>query len=148
DRSDAGYGALKDAMDKVLAKARSAPELTRVFSTYDINSPQLNADLDRTKANRLGIPVEEVYRTMQIYLGSMYVNDFNLFGRTYQVVAQADRQYRSTPDDILRLQTRNLDGRMVPLGSVVKLTETFGPETAMRYNTYRSGDITGNPAPG
>jgi multidrug efflux pump len=148
DRADAGYAALKDVMDQVVAKARAAPELAGVFSTYDINSPQLDAALDRTKANRLGIPVEEVYRTMQIYLGSMYVNDFNLFGRTYQVVAQADKRFRSSPEDILRLQTRNIHGQMVPLGSVLTVTEGFGPETAMRYNTYRSADVTGNSAPG
>src|SRR5690606_34771299 len=77
-----------------------------------------------------------------------YVNDFNQFGRTYQVVAQADKRFRSSPEDILRLQTRNAEGRMVPLGSVLTVTESFGPETAMRYNAFRSADLTGNPAPG
>ena len=148
DRSDQGYGALDDAMKQVLAKAWAAPELTGVFSSYNINVPQLQATLDRTKVQQLGIPVDEIFRTMQVYLGSMYVNDFNAFGRTYQVIAQADKPYRSSPEDILRLQTRNADGDMVPLGSVISVTETFGPDTAMRYNAFRSADLNGNAAPG
>ncbi|HBN48628.1 MAG TPA: multidrug efflux RND transporter permease subunit, partial [Thalassospira sp.] len=146
--SDQGYRALDDAMKQVLAKAWAAPELTGVFSSYNINVPQLQANLDRTKVQQLGIPVDEIFRTMQIYLGSMYVNDFNQFGRTYQVIAQADKPYRSSPEDILRLQTRNADGDMVPLGSVLSVSETFGPDTAMRYNAFRSADLNGNAAPG
>jgi multidrug efflux pump len=148
DRSDQGYRALDDAMKQVLAKAWAAPELTGVFSSYNINVPQLQATLDRTKVQQLGIPVDEIFRTMQVYLGSMYVNDFNAFGRTYQVIAQADKPYRSSPEDILRLQTRNADGDMVPLGSVLSVSETFGPDTAMRYNAFRSADLNGNAAPG
>ena len=110
--------------------------------------PQLQADLDRTKALQLGIPVDEVFRTMQVYLGSMYVNDFNQFGRTYQVIAQADKAFRSSPEDILRLQTVNTEGNLVPLGSVLTVSETFGPDTAMRYNAFRSADLNGNAAPG
>jgi len=148
DRSDLGYRALDDAMKQVLAKAWAAPELTGVFSSYNINVPQLQATLDRTKVQQLGVPVDEIFRTMQVYLGSMYVNDFNAFGRTYQVIAQADKPYRSSPEDILRLQTRNSDGDMVPLGSVLSVSETFGPDTAMRYNAFRSADLNGNAAPG
>ncbi|MGE0653239.1 MAG: efflux RND transporter permease subunit, partial [Alphaproteobacteria bacterium] len=148
DRTDRGYAALNDVMNRVLEKARAAPELTGVFSSYNINAPQLEAQLNRTKANQLGIPVDEVFRTMQAYLGSLYVNDFNQFGRTYQVIAQADKRFRSTPEDIRRLQTRNVQGQMVPLGSVLTVKESFGPETAMRYNAFRSADLTGNPAPG
>ena len=148
DRSDQGYRALDDAMKQVLAKAWAAPELTGVFSSYNINVPQLQATLDRTKVQQLGVPVDEIFRTMQVYLGSMYVNDFNAFGRTYQVIAQADKPYRSSPEDILRLQTRNSDGDMVPLGSVLSVSETFGPDTAMRYNAFRSADLNGNAAPG
>jgi multidrug efflux pump len=135
-------------MKQVLAKAWAAPELTGVFSSYNVNMPQLFADVDRTKAMRLGIPVDEVFRTMQIYLGSLYVNDFNQFGRTYQVIAQADKPFRSAPESIAKLQTRNADGQMVPLGSVVSISETFGPDTAMRYNAFRSADLNGNAAPG
>ncbi len=148
DRADRGYDALADVVKAVQGKAYADPALTGVFSGYNINVPQLFADVDRTKAQQLGIPINEIFSTMQIYLGSQYVNDFNKFGRTYQVVAQADKEFRSTPSDILRLQTRNSDGKMIPLGSVVKVEETFGPETAMRYNAYRSADLTGNAAPG
>ena len=148
DRSDQGYQTLDDVMKQVLAKAWAAPELTGVFSSYNVNMPQLFADVDRTKAMRLGIPVDEVFRTMQIYLGSLYVNDFNQFGRTYQVIAQADKPFRSAPESIAKLQTRNADGQMVPLGSVVSISETFGPDTAMRYNAFRSADLNGNAAPG
>jgi len=148
DRSDQGYQALDNVLKQVLKQARADPALSRVFSNYNVNVPQLHANLDRTKAVQLGIPVEEVFRTMQIYLGSLYINDFNQFGRTYQVIAQADKEFRSKPEDILRLQTRNNDGQMVPLGSVINVEETFGPETAMRYNAYRSADLNGSAAPG
>jgi len=148
DRTDQGYQALDNALKQVLEQARTDPALNRVFSSYNVNVPQLHAVLDRTKAVQLGIPVEEIFRTMQIYLGSLYVNDFNQFGRTYQVIAQADKEFRSKPQDILRLQTRNNDGQMIPLGSIISVEETFGPEVAMRYNAYRSADLNGSAAPG
>ncbi len=148
DRTDQGYAALADVVQAVTYKAYADPALTGIFSSYNINVPQLFADIDRTKVQQLGIPINEIFSTMQIYLGSQYVNDFNKFGRTYQVVAQADSEFRSSPEDIMRLQTRNINGDMIPLGSVVKVSETFGPETAMRYNAYRSADLNGNAAPG
>jgi len=148
DRTDQGYEALDATIKAIQAKAIKAPELSRVFSSYKISTPQLYADLDRTKAAQLGVDVQDVFDTMQIYLGSYYINDFNRFGRTYQVIAQADRQFRSKPDDILKLQTRNYEGRMVPLGSVLQVSETTGPDNAMRYNAFRSADINGGPAPG
>ena len=100
DRTDAGYQALDDALKAVQAKAWQTPELTGVFSSYNVNVPQLFADLDRTKVQQLGVPVSDVFQTMQIYLGSMYVNDFNKFGRTYQVIAQGDKEFRSRPEDV------------------------------------------------
>ncbi|GJM03527.1 MAG: multidrug efflux RND transporter permease subunit [Rhodomicrobium sp.] len=148
DRANLGYKALDDALKEVTKKAYADPALVGVYSNYNINVPQLFADLDRTKAQQLGIPVDEVFRTMQIYLGSIYVNDFNQFGRTYQVIAQADKPFRATPQDILRLQTKNVEGKMVPLGTVLKVNETFGPEIAARYNAFRAADLNGNPAPG
>jgi len=148
DRTDLGYEALDAAMKAVTAKARQAPELAGVFTSYEINVPQLYAELDRTKAMQVGVDVQDVFAAMQIYLGSLYVNDFNRFGRTYRVIAQADRQFRSNPDDILRLQTRNSDGGMVPLGAVLRVSDTTGPESAMRYNAFRSADLNGGPAPG
>lgn len=148
DRADIGYQALSDIVSDVQAKAHQDPKLVGVFSNYDINVPQLFADFDRDKAAKLGIPMSELFSTMQIYLGSIYVNDFNKFGRTYQVIAQSDSEFRTTAEDIKRLKTRNINGDMVPLGSVVRVSETFGPETATRYNGYRSADINGNAAPG
>jgi multidrug efflux pump len=148
DRNDLGYEALDAAMKAVTAKARQTPELAGIFSSYQINVPQLYAELDRTEAVQLGVDVQDVFAAMQIYLGSLYVNDFNRFGRTYKVIAQADKEFRSNPDDILRLQTRSSDGRMVPLGSLLRVSDTTGPETAMRYNAFRSADLNGGPAPG
>ncbi|MCP5425361.1 MAG: multidrug efflux RND transporter permease subunit [Gammaproteobacteria bacterium] len=148
DRGDLGYEALNAATKSVLEKAWKTPSLANVFSSYKISQPQLYADLDRTQAMQLGVDVQDVFDTMQIYLGSLYINDFNKFGRTYQVIAQADREFRSNPEDILKLRTRNLDGQMAPLGSVISVSDTTGPESAMRYNAFRSADINGGPAPG
>ncbi|MCS5711715.1 multidrug efflux RND transporter permease subunit [Candidatus Berkiella aquae] len=148
DRTDQGYATLDQTMKAVLGKARSTPELAGIFSSYNINTPQLYANLDRTKAMQLGVDVQDVFDTMQIYLGSLYINDFNKFGRTYEVIAQADKQFRSKPDDILKLQTKNFEGKMVPLGSIIQVQETTGPDNAMRYNAFRSADLNGGPAPG
>jgi multidrug efflux pump len=148
DRTDLGYEALDAAMKAVTAEVRQAPELAGIFTSYEIKVPQLYAELDRTKAMQVGVDVQDVFAAMQIYLGSLYVNDFNRFGRTYRVIAQADRQFRSNPDDILRLQTRNAEGRMVPLGAMLRVSDTTGPESAMRYNAFRSADLNGGPAPG
>lgn len=148
DRADQGYKVLDDVLNQVKQKAYQDPALVQVYSNYNVNVPQLYANLDRTKAVQLGIPVDEVFRTMQIYLGSLYINDFNQFGRTYQVIAQADKEFRSTPEDILRLQTRNVDGKMVPLSAIISVEESFGPEVAMHYNAYRSADLNGSAAAG
>lgn len=148
DRGDLGYEALDNILKDVTGKANADPALMGVYSNYNVNVPQLYANLDRTKAQQLGLPIDDIFRTMQIYLGSIYVNDFNQFGRTYQVIAQAEKQFRSEPQDILRLQTKNADGKMVPLGTVVDVRESFGPEIASRYNAFRSADLNGNPAPG
>jgi multidrug efflux pump subunit AcrB len=110
--------------------------------------PQLDADIDRVKAKQEGVPLQNLFDTMQIYLGSLYVNDFNRFGRTYQVVAQADAPFRDRPEDITRLKTRNDKGQMVPLGALVKVTETHGPNRALRYNGYPAAEINGGPATG
>ncbi len=148
DRADLGYAALNNVMQQIMGKAYQTPELKNVFTGYNVNVPQLTADLDRTKALQLGVSVDEVFRTMQIYLGSIYINDFNQFGRTYQVIAQADSAFRATPDDILSLKTRNMSGQMVPLGSVMSVKEDFGPEMVTRYNAFRAADLSGDAAPG
>jgi multidrug efflux pump len=148
DQTDQGYEALDQAMKMVAAKARAEPSLAGVFSNYNIGVPQLDATLDRARAYQLGVDVQDVFDTMQIYLGSIYVNDFNKFGRTYEVIAQADTPFRSNPDDILKLRTKNAAGQMVPLGSVIRVSETVGPDSATRYNGFRSADLNGAPAPG
>jgi multidrug efflux pump len=148
DRTDLGYDPLDQVMKTIQAKAAKTPELAGVFSGYKVSVPQLFADLDRTQAMQLGVDVQDVFDSMQIYLGSQYVDDFNKFGRTYQVIAQADAPFRSKPADILQLQTRNADGQMVPFGAIMKVSETTGPDSAMRYNGFRSADLNGGPAPG
>jgi multidrug efflux pump len=148
DRSDLGFAELDNVMKQVQMKAWQNPQLAGVFSSYKINVPQLHAELDRTKAMQLGVNVQDVFNTMQIYLGSLYVNDFNKFGRTYQVIAQADKQFRSHPEDIAKLRVRNASGELVPLGAVVSISETFGPESAVRYNGFRAADLNGGAAMG
>ncbi|ARP96759.1 efflux RND transporter permease subunit [Bordetella genomosp. 13] len=148
DRGAQGYEALDRATQAFVAKAAQTPELGPTFSNYQIAVPQLDVDLDRVKARQLGVPVTEVFDTMQVYLGSVYVNDFNRFGRVFQVRAQADAQFRAHPDDILQLKTRNASGDMVPLSSLVTVNQSFGPEMVVRYNGYTAADINGGPAPG
>ncbi|HEX4077710.1 MAG TPA: efflux RND transporter permease subunit [Rhizomicrobium sp.] len=148
DRTDQGDEALNRAMQDIQQKAAKDPALAGIFSSFNIGVPQLYADIDRTQAMQLGVDMQDVFDTMQTYLGSIYVDDFNRFGRTYEVIAQADTPFRSKPDDILRLQTRNADGQMVPFGSFVQVKETTGPDSAMRYNGFRSADLNGAPAPG
>jgi multidrug efflux pump len=148
DRGALGYAALNDATQAFIKRASQAPELGPTFSSYQINVPQLNVDLDRVKAKQLGVSVTDVFSTMQVYLGSLYVNDFNRFGRVYQVRVQADAPFRSSSEDIGLLKTRNANGEMVPLSSLVKVTPTFGPEMVVRYNGYTAADINGGPAPG
>ncbi|HEY7640790.1 MAG TPA: efflux RND transporter permease subunit [Steroidobacteraceae bacterium] len=148
DRADLGYDELYQATQAVLAKARQAPELTGMFSNYEVSVPQISADVNRVKAKEHGIALTDVFETLQVYLGSIYVNDFNRFGRTYQVIAQADYPYRAKAEDILRLKTRNDAGEMVPLGSVVQVAQSYGPDRVFRYNGYLTADINGGPAPG
>jgi multidrug efflux pump len=148
DRAGLGYRALDDATKAFLAKAYQAPELAGLFSSYQINVPQLFADLDRTRAHQLGVSVTDIFNTLQIYLGSLYVNDFNRFGRTYSVRVQADASYRSHADDIGRLEVRSKSGEMVPLSALLKVEPATGPERVVRYNGFLSADVNGGPAPG
>jgi hydrophobe/amphiphile efflux-1 (HAE1) family protein len=148
DRGDLGYEALYAASQDVVNKSWQTPGLARTFTGYQINVPQLDADVDRVKAKSQGVPLANIFDTMQVYLGSLYVNDFNRFGRTYQVIAQADAQFRDKPESITRLKTRNSQGEMVPLGALVKVKETYGPDRVMHYNGYPAADINGAPAAG
>ena len=148
DRGSVGYAELDKAAKAFMAAASKAPELGPMFSSYQINVPQLDVDLDRTKAKQQGVAVTDVFDTLQIYLGSLYVNDFNRFGRVYQVRAQADADFRAQPEDIGRLKTRNASGEMVPLGALLRVTPTYGPEMVVRYNGFTAADINGGPAAG
>ncbi len=148
DRGALGYEALNAAVGSFLKKAMETPELGPAFSSYQINVPQLDVDLDRVKAKQQGVPIGEVFDTMQIYLGSLYVNDFNSFGRVYQVRVQADAPFRAESADIGLLKTRNAQGDMVPLSSLVTVKQSYGPEMVVRYNGYTAADINGGPAPG
>ncbi|NBB09687.1 efflux RND transporter permease subunit [Pseudomonas sp. SLFW] len=148
DRADLGYEALDKAAKAFMAEAAKTPELGGSLSNYQINFPQLNIELDRVKAKQLGVSVSDVFSTLQVYLGSLYANDFNAFGRVYQVRVQADAPFRQRADDILQLKTRNDRGEMVPLSSLLHVTPTYGPDMVVRYNGYTAADINGGPAPG
>jgi len=148
DRADLGYDELYKVTQAFIRKAAAAPELSPLFSTYTVNVPQLKVDVDRDKAQQLGVDTLAVFNTLQAFLGSYYVNDFNFLGRVYQVRMQADARYRSDSDDIGQLHVRNEAGRMVPLGSVLKVGQTYGPDQVVRYNGFTAADLSGSPAPG
>ena len=148
DQGNKGFEALFNSLQTVIGAARQEPALTGLFSSFRIQVPQMDIDIDREQALLQGIPLDEVFNTLQVYLGSVYVNDFNLFGRTYQVNAQADTDFRQDPEQILNLKVRNLRGEMVPLGAVLKVTPTTGPDRVMHYNGYPSAELNGSPSPG
>ena len=147
DRSNQGYAALYQATQQLVGAAHGSQKLTQVYSGYTVNVPQLEADVDREKAKMQGVPLANLFETLQINLGSLYVNDFNRFGRTYQVVAQAEPQFRDDANDITRLKTRNGAGDMVSIGSLVKVKEGFGPDRVTHYNGYLAADLNGAPLP-
>lgn len=148
DRSDLGYEALYNATQAFIKKAAEAPELGPLFSTYTVNVPQLKVDIDREKAQQLGVDTPAIFSTLQAFLGAYYVNDFNFLGRVYQVRMQADGQFRSKPDDIGQLHVRSESGQMIPIASVAKISQTYGPDQVLRYNGFTSADVGGSPAPG
>jgi multidrug efflux pump len=140
---------LQAATLKLMAAARQHPQLvTNVFSTFRADVPQLQVDIDRSKVKQQDMLMADVFQTLQVYLGSLYVNDFNFLGRTYRVTAQADAQYRERPGDIAALRTRNVHGGMVPLGSVVAVRPAAGPDRAIRYNLSPAADVNGSAVPG
>ncbi|TDR12581.1 efflux RND transporter permease subunit [Marinomonas communis] len=148
DRASLGFDALFANLQKVMNAAYQDPALTGVFSSFRIQVPQMDIEVDREQALLQGIPLDQVFETLQIYLGSAYVNDFNLFGKTYQVNAQAEAEHRVDPEQILRLKVRNNAGAMVPLGSILTVEPTIGPDRVMHYNGYPTAELNGNPAPG
>ena len=148
DRAGLGQEALYKAAQDLSAKANQTGKFSGVYTSYQVNVPQLFADVDRDRVKQQGIELSDLFATLQIYLGSVYVNDFNRFGRTYQVMAQADAPYRANAEDIAQLKVKNSKGDMVPLGSLINVKQSFGPDQVMHYNAYPSADINGGPAPG
>ena len=148
DRSDRGFDELYKQTQNLIAASRKDPALAGLFSSFQVSVPQVDADVNREKAKAEGVNLGDVYQTMQAYMGSLYVNDFNRFGRTYQVNVSADPAFRHTPEDILRLKTRNAQGQMVPLGSFVTVQHGAGPDRVQHYNGYPTAEINGGPAPG
>ncbi|HVQ32649.1 MAG TPA: multidrug efflux RND transporter permease subunit, partial [Lysobacter sp.] len=147
DRGNLGYGALQSAVQAFQGTAAQTPGMRFPITSYQANVPQLDADVDRVKAKAQGVPLTELFDTLQTYLGSAYVNDFNLFGRTWQVIAQADGPFRDSVDDIANLRTRNDRGEMVPIGSMVQVSETYGPDPVLRFNGYPAADLLGEADP-
>jgi hydrophobe/amphiphile efflux-1 (HAE1) family protein len=148
DRAGIGQEGLYQAAQALAGKANQTGQYSGVYSSYQINVPQLFADVDRDRVKQQGIELSDLFETLQVYLGSVYVNDFNRFGRTYQVVAQADAPFRATAQDITQLKVKNARGEMVPLGSLLKVEHSYGPDQVMHYNAYPAADINGSPAPG
>ncbi|MFP5393017.1 MAG: efflux RND transporter permease subunit [Gammaproteobacteria bacterium] len=148
DRGNVGFDELYKAVQAMQAKAAQDPRLAGVFSGFQINVPQLFADVDRVKAKQLGVPLATIYQTLQINLGSLYVNDFNQFGRTYQVRVQADAPFRSQAEQIAQLKVKNDKGEMIPLSSLMRVKDSYGPDRVQRYNAYVAAELNGGPAPG
>jgi len=148
DRSNQGFEELYQQTQNLIAKGNATPGLAGLFSSFQVNVPQIRADVDREKAKSQGVALEDVYDTMQVYLGSLYANDFNRFGRTYQVNVEAEPRFRLQPEDILKLKTRNAAGEMIPLSSFVTVAQSSGPDRVQHYNGYATAEINGMPAPG
>src|ERR1700720_1389232 len=148
DRNNLGPQALANATNALVAAANKDPAFAGVFTLSNADSPSLYADIDRLKAEKVGLTPTDVFSTLQLYLGSQYVNDFNYLGRTFQVLAQGDGSYRKTPEDIARLKVRNASGEMVPIGSVVIFNDETSPYRVPRYNLYPAADVLGSAAPG
>jgi|UniRef100_UPI0037835138 hydrophobe/amphiphile efflux-1 (HAE1) family protein len=148
DRGNRGYAELYKTVTALTGAAMGSGNFGMTYTGYTVNVPQIEADVDREKAKSQGVPLANLYETLQINLGSLYVNDFNRFGRTYQVVAQAEQQFRDEVGDITRLKTRNTAGEMVSIGSLVKVNESFGPDRVFHYNGYLAADLSGSALPG
>ncbi len=148
DRAGRGPQALQAAAVAMMGRANQTPGLAQVFTLFETSTPQLYLDIDRAKAQLLGINIGDVFNALQVFIGSVYVNDFNLFGRTFRVMAQADGVYREDPSDILKLRVRNSNGDTVPLGSFTTVRSMSGPYRVPRYNLYRTAELDGTAAPG
>jgi multidrug efflux pump len=147
DRAGLGYAELQNAVQSLSGALGQVPGMGFPFSSYQSNVPQLDAHVDRAKAKAQGVALNELFETLQVYLGSVYVNDFNRFGRTWQVIAQADAAFRTDAEGIGRLRTRNERGEMTPIGSMVRVEQTYGPDPVLRYNGYPAADLMGEADP-
>ncbi|AHZ67409.1 hydrophobe/amphiphile efflux-1 HAE1 [Pseudomonas mandelii JR-1] len=148
DRGNLGYDELYKETMNIITKSHNVPELAALFTSYTVNVPQVDAAIDREKAKTHGVAVSDIFDTLQIYLGSLYANDFNRFGRTYQVNVQAEQQFRLEPDQIGQLKVRNNKGEMIPLATFIKVSDTSGPDRVMHYNGFITAEINGAAAPG
>ena len=148
DRAGLGYAALENATWGLIMNALEQPEIVQPFTPFTSSAPQFYADIDREKALMLGVPLQSVFDTLQIYLGSSFVNELNLYGRTFRVTAQADSRFRDDASDISHLKARNADGEMVPLGSLLDIKQRTGPDRVVRHNLFSSADLLGATAPG
>jgi hydrophobe/amphiphile efflux-1 (HAE1) family protein len=148
DRSGAGSQALQQVVNTMMGKAAQTPGVRQVFSLFETSTPQLYLNVDRVKAEMLGINIPDVFSALQTYLGSLYVNDFNILGRTFRVTAQADSDFRLTAQDALNIRVRNKNGDTVPLGSFVTVSDVSGPSRVPRYNLYPAAELDGSAAPG
>ncbi|PYA37532.1 multidrug efflux RND transporter permease subunit SdeB [Serratia marcescens] len=147
DRAGLGYGALQTAINTLSGAIMQTPGMGFPISSYQANVPQLDAKIDRDKAKAQGVPLNALFSTLQTYLGSSYINDFNRYGRTWKVMAQADGQFRDSVEDIANLRTRNDKGEMVPIGSMVSIGTTYGPDPVIRYNGFPAADLIGDADP-
>lgn len=148
DRGNLGYDELYKETQNIINKSRSVPELAGLFTSYTVNVPQVDAAIDREKAKTHGVAISDIFDTLQVYLGSLYANDFNRFGRTYQVNVQAEQQFRLEPEQIGQLKVRNNQGEMIPLATFLKVTSASGPDRVMHYNGFVTAEINGAAAPG
>jgi len=146
DRANLGYEALYAETQNIVQKAWGTPGLTQIYSSFKVNVPQLHVEVDREKAKVHGVAINEIFETLQVYMGSVYVNDVNFFGRTYQVNIQADQQFRVDESQISKLKVRNRNGDMVPLGAFIKVSHSAGPDRVMHYNGFPAADINASPA--
>jgi hydrophobe/amphiphile efflux-1 (HAE1) family protein len=148
ERLDSEMQRVLAAAQELMVRASQTPELSGVFTTFSTSSPQIYLEIDRAKARMLDVPIPNIFETLQVNLGTAYVNDFNAFGRVYQVRAQADQKFRAEREDILRLKVRSANGALVPLGTLVEIRDVTGPNLVQRYNMYTSVPVQGNAAPG
>jgi NodT family efflux transporter outer membrane factor (OMF) lipoprotein len=148
DRGGAGFEELYAQTQGAIQQGYQTPQLAGLFSSFQVNVPQIDADVDRERVKTYGVGINDVFETLQVYLGSLYVNDFNRFGRTYQVNVQAEPEFRLQPEQIRRLETRNARGEMVPLGSLVTVSRGYGPDQVQHFNGHPAAEINGAPAPG